>query len=63
MKNYLCDFAKRRFNKDVEALPEREQRIIRHYNQRLPISHDTNEEFETELKRYFNSPENSARQL
>jgi len=49
MKNYLRDFAKRRFNKDIEALPEREQRIIRHYSQRLPISHDTNEEFETEL--------------
>ena len=49
MKNYLHDFAKKRFNKDIDALPEREQRIIQHYSQRLPISHNTNEAFETKL--------------
>ena len=49
MKNYLLDFAKKRFNKVINALPEREQRIIQHYRQRLPISHNTNEEFETKL--------------
>jgi uncharacterized membrane protein len=49
MKNYLRDFAKKRFNKDIAALPEREQRIIQHYSERLPISHNTNEEFETQL--------------
>ena len=49
MKNYLRDFAKKRFNKDIEELPEREKRIINHYSQRLPISHNTNEEFETKL--------------
>ena len=49
MKNNLLDFAKKRFNKDINVLPEREQRIIQHYNQRLPISHNTNEEFETKL--------------
>ena len=40
MKNYLHDFAKKRFNKDINALPERERRIFQHYTQRLPISHD-----------------------
>jgi uncharacterized membrane protein len=49
MKNYLRNFAKKRFNKDIDALPEREQRIIQHYTERLPISHNTNEEFETKL--------------
>jgi uncharacterized membrane protein len=49
MKNYLRDFAKKRFNKEIDALPEREKRIIQHYSERLPISRNTNEEFETKL--------------
>ncbi|MBC7900043.1 MAG: DUF1003 domain-containing protein [Saprospiraceae bacterium] len=34
---------------DVNALPEREKRVVTHYNERSPISHDTNVEFEKEL--------------
>ncbi len=49
MKNHLQDFAKRRFNKELEALPEREQFIIKQYLDRLPISRNINEEFETKL--------------
>lgn len=47
MKNHLRDFAKKRFNTELDALPEREQRVIRHYTERLPISRSTNQEFET----------------
>jgi len=49
MKNHLQDFARRRFNKELEALPEREQFIIKQYSDRLPISRNINEEFETKL--------------
>lgn len=49
MKNYLRDIVKKRFDKNLDELPEREQRVIKHFNDRLPISHDTNQEFETEL--------------
>ena len=49
MKNHLRDLVKKRFNTDLDALPEREQRIIKHFDDRLPISHDTNREFETDL--------------
>jgi uncharacterized membrane protein len=49
MKHHLQDIAKKRFNKELEELPEREQRVIEHFNDRLPISHDTNQEFETEM--------------
>lgn len=49
MKNHLQDFAKKRFNKDIDALPQREKLVIKHYNEHLPISRNTNEEFETKL--------------
>lgn len=49
MKNHLRDIVKKRFNKEIDALPEHEQRVIKHFNDRLPISRDTNQEFETEL--------------
>ena len=49
MKNHLRDFVKKRFNTDLDALPEREQRVVKHYNERLPISRNTNQEFETTL--------------
>ncbi len=45
MKNHLKNFAKQRFNADLETLPEREQRVISHYRERLPISRNTNQEF------------------
>ncbi len=37
------------FDADLDALPERERLIVKHYTERLPISHDTNLEFETKL--------------
>lgn len=46
---HLRDFAKKHFKADLDALPEREQRIIQQYSERLPISRDTNQEFETKL--------------
>jgi uncharacterized membrane protein len=49
MKKHLQDFAKNRFNKDLGALPEHEKLVIKHYSERLPISRNTNEEFETKL--------------
>jgi uncharacterized membrane protein len=49
MKNHLQDFAKKRFEADLDALPEREKKVIQHYEERLPISRDTNKEFETKL--------------
>ena len=45
MKNHLRDFVMRLFNTDLEALPEREQRVVKHYSERLPISRNTNQEF------------------
>ena len=49
MKDHLRDLAKKQFNKDIDALPEREQLILKHYADRLPISHDTNLEYEKAL--------------
>jgi uncharacterized membrane protein len=49
MNNYLRDFAKKRFDVDLNALPEPEQRVIHHYGERRHISRDTNQEFEKKL--------------
>lgn len=49
MKNHLQDVAKKRFNKELNALSEHEKLIIKHYSEHLPISRNTNEEFETKL--------------
>ena len=49
MNNHLRDFAKKRFNVDLDALPEPEQQVIQHYGKRLHISRDTNREFEKKL--------------
>ena len=49
MNNCLRDFAKKRFNVDLDALPESEQRVIHHYGERRHISRDTNREFEKKL--------------
>lgn len=49
MNNHLRDFVKKRFNADLDALPERVQRVIQHYSDRLPISHNTNLEFQKKL--------------
>ena len=47
MNTHLKNFAKKRFNADLETLPEREQRVMAHYRERLPISRDTSQEFTT----------------
>ena len=49
MNKHLRDFAKKRFNADLDTLPEPEQRVIHHYGERLPISRNTNREFEKKL--------------
>ena len=49
MNNYLRDFAKKRFDVDLNALPEPEQRVIHHYGERRQISRDINREFEKRL--------------
>ena len=49
MNNPLPEFAKKWFKADIETLSEREQRIIKHFGERRPVSHDTNQEFDTTL--------------
>ncbi len=49
MKNHLREIAKKRFNADLDALPEREQRVVQHFGDRKHVSHDTNLEFEKRL--------------
>ena len=49
MNNHLRDFAKRHFKTDIATLPERERRVVHHFDDRLPISHNTNREFENAL--------------
>ena len=49
MNKHLRDFARKRFNVDLDTLPEPEQRVIHHYGERLPISRNTNREFEKKL--------------
>jgi uncharacterized membrane protein len=49
MNKHLQDFAKKRFNVDLNALSEPERRVIHHYGERRHISRDTNQEFEKKL--------------
>jgi uncharacterized membrane protein len=48
MNNHLQDFVKKLFQVSLDALPEREHRVVQHFGDRLPVSHDTNLEFEKE---------------
>ena len=48
-KTHLQDFASKHLNSDYEDLNEREKKVIRKYSERLPISRNTNLEFETKL--------------
>lgn len=41
------EFAKKRFNGEIDALPKRERRVVEHFGSRKHISHDTNQEFDT----------------
>jgi len=49
MSNQLLDFAKKRFKVGLDALPEREHRVVQRFGERLHISRDTNLEFEKKL--------------
>jgi uncharacterized membrane protein len=49
MNNHLRELAKKRFKVSLDALPEREHRVVQHFGDRLHISHDTNLEFEKKL--------------
>jgi uncharacterized membrane protein len=46
MSNHLRDFVKERFQVGLDALPEREHRVVQHFGDRLHISRDTNLEFQ-----------------
>jgi uncharacterized membrane protein len=48
-KKHIEAFAKHQFTTDVDSLPEREQKIIQHYEDRLPISENTNVKFDSAL--------------
>ena len=47
--NHLQDFAKHQFNSDLDSLPEREQKVVQHYEKRLPISENINIKFDSEM--------------
>ncbi|MHC1782338.1 MAG: DUF1003 domain-containing protein [Anaerolineaceae bacterium] len=49
INKHLQSFADQRYKGDLDALPPREQKVIKHYEERLPISHNTNIEFDTDL--------------
>lgn len=49
MKHHLRDFAKKHFEKDFDSLAANEQKVVKHFNDQLLISHDTNQEFETKM--------------
>ncbi len=42
------ELARKSLNAEFDALSEREKRVIKHFGSRKHISHDTNQEFETE---------------
>ncbi|MBA4419859.1 MAG: hypothetical protein C0391_01800 [Anaerolinea sp.] len=49
MKNHLDRIAQQRFNTNLDELPEREKKVIQHYQERLPISKDMTHEYDTSL--------------
>jgi uncharacterized membrane protein len=48
-KKHIEAFAKHQFTTDPDSLPEREQKIIQHYEDRLPISENKNIKFDSTL--------------
>ncbi len=46
MNQHLREIAKKRFKVSLDALPEREHRVVQHFGERRHISHDTNLEFD-----------------
>src|ERR1051325_1518116 len=51
MNNHLLDFVKKRFQVGLDALPEREHRVVQHFGDRRHISHHHN--LECEKKKTF----------
>jgi uncharacterized membrane protein len=49
MNNQLRELAEKRFKVSLDALPEREHRVVQHFGDRLHISRDTNLEFDKKL--------------
>jgi uncharacterized membrane protein len=49
MNNHLREFAKKCFHLGFDSLSEREQRVVRHFAERLHISRNINHDFEDEL--------------
>lgn len=49
MNNHIRQYAKKRYNTTPDNLPEREKRILEHYQERLPISRDRNIRYEEQL--------------
>lgn len=49
MSNYLLEFAKKCFHLGFDSLPEGEQKVVRHFADRLHISRNINHEFEGKL--------------
>ena len=49
MNNHLREFAKKCFHLGFDSLSEREQRVIRHFAERLHISRNINRDFEDQL--------------
>ncbi len=46
MSNYLKEFSRRVLRGSFESLPEREQRVVKHFVERAHVSRNTNSEFE-----------------
>jgi len=49
MDDHLDDPARKFFNSDLDSLSESNRRVLEHYGRRVPITHDTREEFSTAL--------------
>lgn len=49
MKHTIKSFMQKDLKSGFDEFTEREKQILKHYNERRPISHDTNQEFETTL--------------
>lgn len=49
MKNRLQEFIEKRFRNAIDSLPEREQKVVRHYLDRSHVSRNVNKEFESRL--------------
>lgn len=49
MNKRLQEFVEKRFRGGIDSLPEREQKVVRHYLERSHLSHNVNKEFETRL--------------